>query len=143
MTNKPCSYCGKEEHYAKGLCRACWSRMKRNGTLEYQYHRGPRPELWGDNTKQIIERLNCGEKQAEIARTLGVSRQLVNQVFHRQWKKSNYYKLTHMSQEKMAEFLGSIIHDYGQGTAEIEGAGYVIADWLEWLKEVDDDGNAP
>jgi len=131
MTNKPCSYCGKEEHYAKGLCRACWSRMKRNGTLEYQYHHGPRPELWGGKTKQIIERLNCGEKQAEIARSLGVSRQLVNQVYHMKWKRSNYYKLTHMSIEEMAEWF--VANGHGS-TKEI---------WLEWLKEVDDDGQTP
>lgn len=126
MKNKSCSYCGKQEHYAKGLCRACWSRMKRNGTLEYQYHRGPRPDLWNDTTKQIIEQLNRGETQANIARSLGVSRQLVNQVVHKPWPKANYYKLTHMSIEEMAEWF--VANGHG-GTKEI---------WIEWLKETAD-----
>ena len=40
-----------------------------------------------------------------------------------------------MTDEELSAFLGSIVHDYGQGTAEIEGAGYVIDDWLAWLRE--------
>ena len=31
-----CSYCGKEKHYAKGLCRNCYCRLKRNGKVEYK-----------------------------------------------------------------------------------------------------------
>lgn len=48
---------------------------------------------------------------------------------------TNYDRIRAMSVEEMAEFLGSIVHDYGQGTAEIEGEGYVICDWLDWLKQ--------
>ncbi len=29
-----CEYCGKEEHYAKGLCRNCYARYLRNGFPE-------------------------------------------------------------------------------------------------------------
>lgn len=30
-----CEYCGKEEHYAKGLCKNCYNRKNRTGTVEY------------------------------------------------------------------------------------------------------------
>lgn len=48
---------------------------------------------------------------------------------------TNADRIRAMTDEELADFFGSIIHDYGQGTAEIEGAGYVIDDWLNWLKE--------
>ena len=32
-----CDYCGIDEHYAKGLCHACYERARRNGTPEYKY----------------------------------------------------------------------------------------------------------
>lgn len=48
---------------------------------------------------------------------------------------TNADRIRAMTDEELADFLGSIIHDYGQGTAEIEGAGYLIDDWFDWLKE--------
>lgn len=30
-----CDFCGKHEHYAKGLCRNCYERNRRNGRIEY------------------------------------------------------------------------------------------------------------
>ncbi len=37
-----CDYCGFDNHYAKGLCRNCYNRLKRNGYLEYcvEHRRG-------------------------------------------------------------------------------------------------------
>jgi hypothetical protein len=32
---KKCSFCGKEEHFAKGLCNKCYHRYRRNGKVEY------------------------------------------------------------------------------------------------------------
>lgn len=32
---KKCSFCGKEEHHAKGLCNNCYYRYRRNGKVEY------------------------------------------------------------------------------------------------------------
>lgn len=37
---KLCSFCGKEKHYAKGLCRNCYWRNLRNGTAEYKQKKG-------------------------------------------------------------------------------------------------------
>ena len=30
MNNRKCAVCGNEKYYAKGLCRACYTRMKNN-----------------------------------------------------------------------------------------------------------------
>lgn len=49
--------------------------------------------------------------------------------------RTNGDRIRAMTDEELSAFLGSIVHDYGQGTAEIEGAGYVIDDWLAWLRE--------
>ena len=32
---KKCSFCGKEEHHAKGLCNKCYARYRLNGKVEY------------------------------------------------------------------------------------------------------------
>lgn len=32
----PCSYCGKDQIVASGLCRACYTRKHRTGSLEYK-----------------------------------------------------------------------------------------------------------
>lgn len=53
----------------------------------------------------------------------------------RQNRKTNADRIRAMTDKELSVFLGSIVHDYGQGTAEIEGAGYVIDDWLDWLRE--------
>lgn len=31
-----CDYCGEKSHYANGLCRNCYSRLRHNGSLEYK-----------------------------------------------------------------------------------------------------------
>ena len=33
--SKKCNFCGNLKHYAKGYCRNCYERFKRNGTPEY------------------------------------------------------------------------------------------------------------
>ncbi len=48
---------------------------------------------------------------------------------------SNADRIRAMTDEEMAEFLDSIIHEHGQGTAEIVGQDCVIEEWLDWLKE--------
>jgi hypothetical protein len=32
---RKCSFCGKEKHYAKGLCKNCYTRYIKRGTVEY------------------------------------------------------------------------------------------------------------
>ena len=49
--------------------------------------------------------------------------------------RTNGDRIRAMADKELSAFLGSIVHDYRQGTAEIEGAGYVIDDWLDWLRE--------
>lgn len=39
-----CSYCSKDEHYAKGYCKTCYARLRRNGYVEPKYNgRSKRP----------------------------------------------------------------------------------------------------
>ena len=119
-----CSYCGKLGCVSLGLCHKCYQRQWKSGTLEYKERkRGPDPNRWCDRTKKIIALYKDGMKQSDIARSLGVSRQLVNQVVYTRVPKSNYHKLTHMSLEEMAEWF--VANGHG-GTKDI---------WIEWLKE--------
>lgn len=38
----PCSHCKKNPVLAKGLCRGCYYRLRKTGTLEYKYRGKPR-----------------------------------------------------------------------------------------------------
>lgn len=40
-----CTYCGKEEHYAKGLCKNCYCRAWQNGTPKYRKERDKKNEI--------------------------------------------------------------------------------------------------
>jgi hypothetical protein len=31
-----CDYCGASNHYARGMCRNCYERCRRNGNTEYK-----------------------------------------------------------------------------------------------------------
>lgn len=36
MENRKCYFCGSETYYAKGLCRNCYNRKRKSGTVEYK-----------------------------------------------------------------------------------------------------------
>lgn len=48
-----CDFCGKLEHYAKGLCHNCYYRLKRRGTVEYYIH--PTTSYYERNKDKILE----------------------------------------------------------------------------------------
>ena len=75
-----CSYCGKIGIYAKGFCRSCYARNRRNGTPEKIDRHGRRPWQYSELTKQILEMHKKRIRQIDIARSLGVSRQNVCRV---------------------------------------------------------------
>lgn len=83
FAERKCSFCGSDNHYAKGLCEPCYNRLRRTGTLEYKDRSGPRPQTWGENTKRIITLYKSGMSQSEIAREIGVTRQAVHIVIKR------------------------------------------------------------
>ena len=56
---KKCSYCGKEQHYSKGLCKACYNRLRNNGVLEI-HKRGVKSRKM-ENDK-VIEYSNTNHK---------------------------------------------------------------------------------
>jgi len=41
---KHCDYCGKEQVVAKGLCRACYYRLRNTGTLEHKFKGKPKAQ---------------------------------------------------------------------------------------------------
>ena len=64
--NRVCSYCGSEKYYARGLCRTCYQRYLRNGTVEHKQkkvivpHSYPQKPHWtyklmSDVVEQISE----------------------------------------------------------------------------------------
>ena len=56
----PCSFCGNEKVIAKGLCRNCYHRQKRNGTLEYLPRRkAPLHCKFDDCDRPVIARGYC------------------------------------------------------------------------------------
>lgn len=57
---KKCNYCGKVEHYAKGLCKNCYNRLWKRGTLEYYK---PPTESWYERNKEKV--LNNCKKYRE------------------------------------------------------------------------------
>lgn len=36
MENRKCYFCGSKDYYAKGLCRNCYNRKRKSGTVEYK-----------------------------------------------------------------------------------------------------------
>lgn len=90
-----CSFCGRDEIYAKGLCHTCYNRLKKRGTLEYYHSKAednarrvaenkakrkakldslkPKSELG----KYFLKELKNGGSIKELAAEFGVSRQTI------------------------------------------------------------------
>ncbi len=127
---RKCTNCGRTDHYyAKGLCRACYERMRRNGTFKKQYAHGvgSRPDLWSDKTKRILELYRDGMRQVDIVKEVGLTRQAVSLVIKKYTKPSNADRIRSMSDEELAEWATTIGRTFGE-----EYEGYMSAlDWLE------------
>ncbi len=94
-----CTYCGKEEHYAKGYCKACYNRYKRNGFVEPKYNgRSKRPPKLTE--KQIKRFLKDVKKNKN---------KLQNSNYFNKWFKG-IYKPTFNSAKKIYEELGINIY---------------------------------
>ena len=124
-----CSNCGRADHYyAKGLCRSCYDRLRRNGTFEKQYSRGigSRPYMWSDKTKRILDLHKSGVKQGEIVKEVGLTKQAVSIVIKNYAKQTNADRVRSMSDEELAEFLSI------QMMAEVV---HGWKNWLDWLRQ--------
>ena len=136
-----CSNCGRADHYyAKGLCRACYDRLRRNGTFEKQYSRGigSRPYRWSDKTKKILELHKSGMKQAEIVKEVGLTKQAVSIVIKNYAKPSNANRIRSMSDEELAKWLDLLVNQakiYGENKVWLENTPRYYTDWLDWLKQ--------
>lgn len=123
--NRKCAYCGREGVYALGMCKACYSRKRRNGTVEYKERKGPRSQ----NAKKTLELYRGGMKQTDIARELGITREAVSQTIKRHCKPTRAERIRAMSDEKLAEFLWGV---------ETSGRAYGPLGknaWTGWLRQ--------
>lgn len=94
-----CSYCGKPEHYAKGYCRLCYARYRRNGFVEPLYNgRSKRPPKLTE--KQIKKFLKDVKKYKNNLREM-------RNYFR--WQSGNNYP-TFNSAKKVYEELGMDIY---------------------------------
>lgn len=97
-----CTYCGKPQHYAKGLCQACYARLMRTGSLEYKEKK---PKVIHDKRiknraylsetlvwktekeKMLIEGLAENLTYREIGDKLGVTKQRIDQMIRTMCKR--------------------------------------------------------
>lgn len=86
---KVCSCCNKQPAYAKGLCRACYARVKyrkKNGIpLDVPKYSTLHKETF--NTVMSLSDVDS-MSQSEIARVCGVSRQRVHTIIKKYKKES-------------------------------------------------------
>lgn len=139
-----CSYCGRTDHYyAKGLCRSCYDRLRRNGTFEKQYPHGvgTRPDLWSNNTKKILELYRGGTRQADIVKEVGLTRQAVSLVIKKYAKPTNADRIRAMTDEELAEFIGDDpMHDICPNNCHEDLDRPCKVCVLDWLKQEATDG---
>lgn len=116
---KTCTYCGEKPIYAKGLCRNCYSRNKRNGTPESLESRGLRHiesdikiNVWKENGKDFTK----------AARILGCTRQAVYCAVKLYYKPTNADRIRSMTDEELATWI------YMNRWNDIESL-------LEWLRQ--------
>lgn len=134
-----CTYCGENPVLAKGLCKNCYQRNRRNGTPEL-HKRGPK---FGQRDHQASERKievwkEQGRSYTKAAKILGCSRQAVHDAVKRYYKPTNAERIRRMSDEELAVFLGNtqafccIDHDPSEE---------FIAEFKTWLKEESGDSD--
>ena len=134
-----CYNCGGE-YYVKGLCRACYQRMWRNGSLERR-KRGRPAGGFGEKTTQILEAYKSSRPagtMASLAREFGVSREYVRQVIQRYYKPTNADKIRTMTDEELAAIIYACPPDYAKLSEDeicIKFNDECKACWLNWLQK--------
>lgn len=132
-----CTYCGENPVLAKGLCKNCYQRNRRNGTPEL-HKRGPK---FGQRDHQASERKikvweEQGRSYTKAAKILGCSRQAVHDAVKRYYKPTNAERIRRMSDEELAQVVRNpcdIVDHYPAGWCKERNCGYKCA--LEWLKQ--------
>lgn len=125
--NRKCSYCGREDVYAKGLCKNCYARQLRNGAVGYKGNlKGPRSK----NAIKTLELYRKGMKQTDIARELGITQASVSLTIKRYSDSVRADRIRSMSDEKLAEFLCGI-----ETAATYYGPLGNKDAWLVWLRK--------
>lgn len=104
-----CSFCGEKGCYAVGLCRKCYQRKRRNGTLEYKDRSAPRPYMWSEKTKKVLALYKSGVRQAAIAKEVGLTRQGVSIAIKAHARQSNYQRIVAKNPKELAEWLAEVL----------------------------------
>ena len=103
--NQTCTFCGSKSVYAVGLCRKCYMRKRKNGTPEYKGRSAPRPNLWSENTKKILELHKGGMRQVDIVKEVGLTKQAVSIAIKKHAKPTNADRIREMTIEELAGIL--------------------------------------
>lgn len=85
-----CTYCGEKPIYAKGLCRPCYERNRRNGTPKKLWHHKAalqKIEVWKEQDKNYTK----------AARVLGCSKQAVHEAVKLYYTPTNADRIRQMS----------------------------------------------
>ena len=99
-----CSFCKQEkEHYAKGLCRACYKRKQRKGFLEYYIH--PETSWYERNKKEILKKekeyyLNNQEKIKKHWQKYYLENKEKESLRKKQWYLKNRERILKKHQDK-------------------------------------------
>lgn len=81
---KTCEYCGSDKYYAKGLCKPCYYRYRKYGSLEPRARAGRPPQKEPkEKALKVLSAYNETQSFSEAARKCGVSRQYVHQTVKR------------------------------------------------------------
>lgn len=133
-----CTYCGENPVWAKGLCRNCYQRNRRNGTPEMQ----KRGRKFGWQDHQASERKikvweEQGRSYTKAAKILGCSKQAVHDAVKRYYKPTNADRIRKMTDEELANMWFSYV-DCGECPMHRE-CNMLPQDCLrlalEWLKQ--------
>ena len=139
-----CYNCGGE-YYVKGLCKACYQRMWRNGSLERR-KRGRPAGGFGEKTTQILEAYKSSRPagtMASLAREFGVSREYVRQVIQRYYKPTNADKIRAMTDEELAAWQAKLpccppgvsLEELYYSVNSREDTDFGTKRWLNWLQK--------
>ncbi len=124
-----CNHCGNEGTYARGLCRTCYNRLMRTGSVEPN----PRADELKERNLEIAREWVGGKTIREIADKYGMSFQRVQQISSKYARRLNSYRIRHMTDEELANWLINI----AMQCMAVSGKYDYLTNktwWLEWLK---------
>lgn len=106
-----CSYCGDEIIYAKGLCRACYSRAQRNGDPEYRIFQ---IDDVGNMAAELLSLKHTSV--ASVARKFGVTRTAVIMNLTGKTESGRAFREEY---DDWAELVDAVLEYYSRGSSRL------------------------